>query len=136
MIALMGLSLSCKKEKFDLGYYKMTMIWSETVLGEKKEFQKKRGLSIISETKTYIEIAYAINDSINATSSVKLLKKGKHISGMLPFDIDSTSIDGKKHLFNNSIEGSFNTVYETSQGMSGAPSSYHKYNGKFKMEKK
>jgi len=136
MIALMCFSLSCKKEKFDLGYYEMTMFWSKTISGVKKDYQKKRTFSIINETKTDIEIASIINDSVSTNSAVKLLKKGRVITGFLPSSSDSTYIEGKKNIFNNTITGTFKMVYQIySQGPSGASNYIQPYNGTFKMEK-
>ena len=56
LISLLLVVFSCKKEKFDLGIYEMTLTWSETVDDVTKEFETTRLLNFLSETENSIEI--------------------------------------------------------------------------------
>lgn len=127
--------ISCQKEKFDLGIYELTMIWSDTVDGEKKNFESTRDLAIVNETPTTIEVVDAIVYNGNIVNGFPLLKDGNKISGDLPVSSDITEIDGHKNFLTNTIKGTFKTTKYVTQGQSGAPVLKYEYSGKFKMKK-
>jgi len=126
---------SCQKEKFDLGYYEMTMTWKETIDGETKDFEKTRNLAIVKETSSSIELVEGGVYNSSIVVGKPLTKDGNKISGELPVTTDFTTIEGKKVPFTNTIKGTFNTVIYVTQGPSGAPALKYEYSGKFKMKK-
>jgi hypothetical protein len=120
---------SCKKDKFELGIYEMTLTWTETVDNESKNFESTRLLNIISESEHHIEI------EDYGESSLFLTKKRNKISGDLPVTSNFTSIEGKKSPFSSNITGTFETTKYVTQGPSGAPYLIFSYSGKFKMKR-